>query len=84
MVDTPIVDDQVRKEIGVAEHIDSRLARGARFLEYLDSQWLKIGDANMAFDWKEIHTLLEADMRRVNESMKRRRKSRVRPIKEEN
>lgn len=78
VVDTPIVDEQIRKDIGVVELIDRRLERGTRFLEYLNQQWDKFGGANNAFDWKEIHALVSNDIQRITESRKRWQEVRTR------
>jgi hypothetical protein len=54
IVDTPIIDVNMRAEIANAYKIADRLSRAAVFCKYLDSQWQLIEGGELAFQWPTI------------------------------
>lgn len=65
IVDTPITDRAVREEIGDAYSIKERLNRAKAFKAYLDSQWDRIDDSDLPWNWSEISKVLQQDIDRV-------------------
>jgi hypothetical protein len=71
IVDTPIVDPAVRREIQDAYHISDRLARAKLFQRYLDEQWCF--DDRTTFSWPVASAMLRRDIVAVSEAAERRR-----------
>ena len=52
VVDTPIVDPSFRSELDECHAIRERVERASRFIDYLEQQWSKVGQAaSEIFDW---------------------------------
>lgn len=51
VVDTPIMDSDIRLSIRDVRAINARLNRAERFCKYLDSQWGDLGESGSVFDW---------------------------------
>ena len=81
VVDTPIVDEDVRKRIGDSQFIVQRLDRCEIFRDYLDSQWELLAEKNVAFDWKSASEALEAEIERIDVQRARRVSRSATPIK---
>lgn len=64
IVDTPVVDVQVRTRIGDAKTISDRLSRAVIFRNYLDGQWglLQLPEGERAFDWLDSSEALARDI----------------------
>ena len=62
VVDTPIVDREVRERIGDEATIFGRLDRAEEFRRYLDSQWTNIESATEVFNWKYLSNQLFAEI----------------------
>ncbi|WP_133116384.1 hypothetical protein [Amycolatopsis antarctica] len=75
IVDTPIVDPAVRRDVGDVQSINDRLDRADIFRRYLDSQW-KFDEAATTFSWPDVSAKLARDMERT--STKASRASRAR------
>jgi len=54
IIDTPIVDEEVKKDISLESDIHTRLARTEIFVRYLDSCALTLKDTEIQNLWKEI------------------------------
>ena len=65
VVDTPILEQELRYSIIDTEDIVSRLKRGTFFVEYLDSQSKKLAGCNVAFDWGGCANQLENEIRSI-------------------
>lgn len=67
LVDTPILDDEVRGLISSSHDIDSRVANVRKFRSYLDNIWF--GDAHLKatslFNWPAVSQRLKQDLFRV-------------------
>jgi hypothetical protein len=53
IVDTPILDKDVRNLIKDAHSLEERLRRAGIFCDYLDSCWRAIEGDNLPFEWPE-------------------------------
>ena len=71
IVDTRILDPEVRGDVGAVESIGERLDRAERFRGYLDSQWREAGLSGAAFDWPNVSRALHRDIRRVRARIRR-------------
>ncbi len=65
VVDTPIVDPNMRAQIDEAYYIVDRLARARAFCDYLDSQWQPLSEQQLAFEWQRVRRLIERDIEYV-------------------
>jgi hypothetical protein len=65
IVDTPIVDPEIRTKIGDADTIRERLMRAELFREYLNTQWVPLQDKPHAFNWPQVSTELRKDIDRI-------------------
>jgi len=64
IVDTPITDRDVQRQIRDVRSIDDRLARAELLRRYLDASWEPIADA-ASFDWKEASADLAGDIEQI-------------------
>ncbi|MEK6335665.1 MAG: hypothetical protein AABM67_12000 [Acidobacteriota bacterium] len=76
IVDTPIVDPEVRAQIHDVGTIDARFDRVLTFLTYLETQWSKLNaSASDTFDWAagaaETRSSVEAIRRKLEEKSAR-------------
>jgi hypothetical protein len=62
IVDTPIVDVNMRAEIANVYNIADRLSRARVFCKYLDSQWQLIEGRQLAFEWPIIRKLIDRNI----------------------
>lgn len=65
VVDTPILDSEIRDTISDVEVIGERLDRAEIFCGYLDNQWQSIVTDNVGFKWSEISRDLRNDFFRI-------------------
>lgn len=65
IVDTPILNDEIRGEMTVSEKIGDRLLRAYIFRDYLDKQWSMVASNNVSFDWKSASEELKKDTERI-------------------
>ena len=79
IVDTPIVDDRVRVQIGDSDDIDNRLDRATVFADYLDSQWQAIGNKDVMWDWAGVSKSLRSNISAIRKIRQRGREAAVRP-----
>jgi hypothetical protein len=67
LVDTPILDSEIRSSISNSHDINQRLTNVKAFQEYLDREWL--ADSYLKhtsiFDWMRTSRQLTADIRRI-------------------
>jgi hypothetical protein len=68
LVDIPVLDPQVRKEIRVAINIEDRVRRVRLLRTYLDKCWEALSPSTFGFNWPAASKDLEADTVRVLES----------------
>lgn len=73
IVDTPIVDTQVRKLMRDVRTFDDRVERVGNFVDYLDDSWAKVGDLGGSYDWLPISNSLRADIDDAVRRMERAR-----------
>jgi hypothetical protein len=69
IVDTPILDSDIRALISDVSYIDQRLDRAEYFQEYLDSQWSNMNICDLGFNWK----IMSNGLRQQIESIRGRR-----------
>jgi len=62
IVDTPILDDEVRAQVTDVKTIEERLQRCSLFKSYLDNQWDLVDKAAVGFDWKAASSFLAQDI----------------------
>lgn len=62
VVDTPIMDPQLRAEIGNVHSIADRLARVSTFQRYLDGCWAESGLSDRAWSWPAASRALADDV----------------------
>ncbi len=65
VVDTPIVDDDVRRQIRDCPSIRERLERLEIFAAYLDRQWPPLAGKGAMFDWRTVSNRLRVGIRRI-------------------
>jgi len=65
IVDTPILDPDVRSRIVDVERIGERLDRAAVFVEYLDTQWVEGCLATDVFDWPSVGASLKCNIAEI-------------------
>ena len=68
VIDTPIIDDELRSKIPRARTMQKRLERATEFCEYLDSHWRGFRESGSVFDW----TALARSARRERKLIKQR------------
>ncbi len=69
VVDTPIVDREVRENIGDESSIIRRLERAEIFRNYLDSQWINVEAAAEVFNWKHLSSQLNDEINLIKRSL---------------
>lgn len=62
IVDTPIIDPNIRAQIVDIYDLTERLERAKVFCDYLDSQWHGLSEQQLAFDWPSIRTRINSDV----------------------
>jgi len=65
IIDTPILDREVRESIHDVFQIDSRLDRVDYFREYLNSQWLNMNLQSVGFDWSNVSSSLKQQIENI-------------------
>ncbi len=65
IVDTPILNTQVRNQIYNEFSIKERLKRASIFTEYLDSEWELLSECDISFQWPVMKKRLEWDIKYV-------------------
>ena len=73
IVDTPIIDDEVRAKISDEENIYSRLNRAKIFVDYLDDVWSHISNKPSIFDWSLFAIRLKKDIEHITSRIDMRR-----------
>jgi len=68
IVDTPIVDDEVKRQIEDTRLIQERLDRAEIFLAYLDTQWTPLATKGLSFDWKLASQSVRGEIERIRTS----------------
>ena len=67
LVDTPVIDSEVRATIRDVRSIVERLSRAERFCAYLDQQWAEVKEAGSVFDWESAASEARDEIRRIRE-----------------
>ena len=62
VVDTPIVDSEVRGQVRNVHTLKDRLERASIFSDYLSAQWSALADQELAFEWPDIRHQIESDI----------------------
>ncbi|MGB2997109.1 MAG: hypothetical protein WBC59_00535 [Phycisphaerae bacterium] len=70
VVDTPIIDEEVRAQIADTQHIVRRLDRTEIFITYLDKSSQNLQDADAVTAWSEPSRLVRKEIREIRESTK--------------
>jgi hypothetical protein len=65
VVDTPILDAQVRRGIADVTELRPRLSRARAFLRYLNQSAQELHDGNAIALWNDVHDAIESDIRRL-------------------
>jgi hypothetical protein len=81
VVDTPIVDEAARLELGGTDDIDQRLGRATRFVDYLDSQWQTVGNKSVTWDWAGISNSVREQIVSIQRKRQYAREAMVRPTR---
>lgn len=71
IVDTPVLDPDVRGNMEVVEFIHERLDRAEAFVAYLDGQWRNSPLQEGAFSWPENSEALSKDIKRIRSRIRR-------------
>ena len=69
VVDTPILNRDLRGAIEDVDNIADRLVRAEVFCEYLDSQWSRFGYSGPLFDWKAASADLRGQIGRIRNTI---------------
>lgn len=72
VVDTPILDPDLRSEIRNVSHIDERLVRAELFRKYLDNLWLPFSGSASAFSWQDASEDVGREIDRIRDRRPRR------------
>jgi hypothetical protein len=67
IIDTPIIDRDVRERIKNTLAIEERLERARIFCNYLDTQWKAVPQMAGPFNWPRCSNDVRADIGRINE-----------------
>lgn len=62
IVDTPMVDKDLRDKIDDVDIITDRLARAELFCDYLDAQWQVLSDQELSFSWPSVRWSIAKDI----------------------
>jgi len=73
IIDTPILDTQVRKELREERGIDRRLSRAEVFISYLDRCSKSLQDGEATELWEMCHDLVADDIKGIRERLARGR-----------
>lgn len=65
IIDTPILDSNVRESVRDVLDIDSRLDRAECFRHYLDAQWSTMHLQALGFDWGNASVSLKCQIERI-------------------
>ncbi len=69
IIDTPILDEEIRKVISMDVDINSRLNRTGLFINYLDSCVLSVKDVEIQNLWKEISKAVIENMNDIKKKV---------------
>ena len=70
IVDTPIVDVQVRSNLQDFRSIEDRLNRTRQFTAYLDASWAKFETKPDYWDWSEYSTRIEEQLNNIEKRVR--------------
>ena len=73
VVDTPILNDEARRDIRDVSDIEDRLGRGKIFLSYLDTQWKNSNLGSDVFNWEGVSADLNDDIAFIKRKLERKR-----------
>jgi hypothetical protein len=76
VVDTPIVDPDVRSILGNVGGIGERLKRMEVFLKYLNDQYSPLAQKPVVFDWPSMSQAIASEVSRVQDRYQARKASR--------
>jgi len=62
IIDTPMVDKDLRDKIDDVDIITDRLARAELFCDYLDAQWQVLSDQELSFSWPSVRWSIAKDI----------------------
>ncbi len=65
IVDTVILDSDMREQISDVHAIGERLTRAEVFREYIDRQWETFDYMGREFDWKSVSRDLQANIENI-------------------
>jgi hypothetical protein len=65
IIDTPVLEPDVRELICDVFDIDSRLDRAEYFRDYLDTQWSAMNLQGLGFDWSNVSINLKWEINRI-------------------
>lgn len=65
VVDTPILEQPTREQIGDVHQINERLSRAEIFRQYLDKQWKEFESVVPEFDWRAVSKDLKEDIESI-------------------
>jgi len=71
IVDTPIVDEAVARQIDDCHDIADRVERAKLFAKYLGDCWRSLGASGHPFDWDEAREPLDRDYERIERTLLR-------------
>jgi GTPase SAR1 family protein len=71
VVDTPVLDSDVRANLGDAQTIEDRLLRANRFLAYLDARFAEFGGLDTGLDWADIARAVKRDIEEISARVER-------------
>ena len=71
IIDTPILDENVRRQIKDVQHIDQRLTRTELFLEYLGASVKRINDSDIELLWSKIISTALNNIKEIKERNKK-------------
>jgi len=65
IVDTPILEENIRVKITDAYTIEERLSRAITFCDYLDKQWTMIDKNAVGFKWSDVSRKIREDIEKI-------------------
>jgi hypothetical protein len=73
VIDTPILDDNIRSTLAVGRTIEERLERATSFVCYLDEQFGEFGELETGLDWADISAAILREVHEVEVRLSGRR-----------
>ena len=65
VIDTPLLDEAARADVGFVRTIEERLRRARAFVDYLDVQFAAFGELDTGLNWVDVSRAILRDVTEV-------------------